>query len=38
MRIEYWRNDTDRGTSKYLLGGKPVLVPFCPKQTPHGLT
>ena len=26
------------GPNMYLLGGKSVPVPFCPKQTPHGLT
>jgi hypothetical protein len=31
-----WWNDTDRGKTEE-LGGKPVPVPLCPPQCPHGL-
>jgi len=35
MSREYWLKDTDRTTK--LLGEKPVPVPLCPPQIPHGL-
>jgi hypothetical protein len=33
--MEHWWNDTDRKTK--VLGGKPIPVPLCPLQVPHGL-
>jgi hypothetical protein len=33
---EPWWNDIDRKTEE--LGEKPVPVPLCPQQIPHGLT
>jgi hypothetical protein len=35
--MEHRRNETDRGKPKY-SGEKPVPVPLCPPQIPHGLT
>jgi hypothetical protein len=35
--MEHRWNEIDRGKPKY-WGGKPVPVPFCPPQIPHGLT
>jgi hypothetical protein len=34
--IWVWWNDIDRGTEE--LGERPVSVPLCPSQIPHGLT
>jgi hypothetical protein len=35
--MEHWWNEIDRGKPKY-SGKKPVPVPLCPPQIPHGLT
>jgi hypothetical protein len=35
--MEHRWNEIDRGKPKY-SGEKPVPVPFCPPQNPHGLT
>jgi hypothetical protein len=35
--MEHRRNEIDRGKPKY-SGEKPVPVPLCPPQIPHGLT
>jgi hypothetical protein len=35
--MEHRWNEIDRGKPKY-LGEKPVPVPLCPPQIPHGLT
>jgi hypothetical protein len=35
--MEHQWNETDRGKPKY-SGEKPVPVPLCPPQIPHGLT
>jgi hypothetical protein len=35
--MEHMWNETDRGKPKY-SGQKPVPVPLCPPQIPHGLT
>ena len=35
--MEHRWNEIDRGKSKY-SGKKPVLLPLCPPQIPHGLT
>jgi hypothetical protein len=35
--IDHWWSEIDRGKPKY-WGEKPVPVPLCPPQIPHGLT
>jgi hypothetical protein len=33
--MEHWWNDIDGKTKE--LGEKPIIVPLCPPQVPHGL-
>jgi hypothetical protein len=39
MSMGHWRNATDRGGGggTEVLGAKPVAVPLCLPQIPHGL-
>jgi hypothetical protein len=36
MNMEHWWNNTGRGNLE-LLGEKPVVLPLCQAEIPHGL-